>query len=100
MIGVDEVAHQAVAIAIEVDADELAGAIEDRAAGVAADGVRRRHEVERRLSRELAFGIEPAFRQIEWLMVLLLLGPRVHLAERRRVTELDAVDLVALHGAE
>ena len=53
VIGVDEVAHQAMAIAIEVDADEFAGAIEHRAAGVAADRVRGGDEVERRLGIEL-----------------------------------------------
>ena len=100
MIGVDEVAHQPVAIAVEVDAHEFSRAIEHRAAGVAADGVRGRDEVERRRQIEFVLAIEPTFRQVERLMILLLLGPIVHLAKRRRVAELDAVHVVAPHGAE
>src|SRR5947199_57549 len=74
-VGVDEVAHQAVAVAVEVEADQLAGPVQHRAARVAADRVGRRHEVERCLQIELVLTIEPALRQHERLAVALPLGP-------------------------
>ena len=41
-VGVDEIADEAVAIAIEVDAHQFAGAVQNWRAAVAADGVRSR----------------------------------------------------------
>src|SRR5262249_36190948 len=99
-IGVDEVAHQAVAVAVEVDSDELPLSIEDGAAGVPADGVRCRDEVERRVEIELVLAVEPALGQIERRVKILLPGPGEHSPEGRGIGELDAIDFVALHGAE
>src|SRR5688572_26535275 len=63
LLGVDEVAHQAVPIAVEVEADQLAGAVENRAAGIAADGVGGRDEVKRSFEIDLVLALAPAFRQ-------------------------------------
>ncbi len=75
LVGVDEVAHQAVPVAVEVDADQLAGPVEDRTAGVAADGVGGRDEVERRPSVELVPCLRASVRQDERVAVALLIGP-------------------------
>src|SRR5262245_43314063 len=92
VVGVDEVAYESMAVAIEVDADELARAVEHGTTGVAADRVRGRDEIERRLGPELVLHVEPAFGQIERMLIFLLLGASVHLIECRGVAELDAVD--------
>ena len=45
VFGVEEIGVQGLDVAIEDDADELARAVDHRAAGVAADDIRRAHEV-------------------------------------------------------
>jgi hypothetical protein len=68
VVGVDEVADEAVAIAVEVDAHEFAGAVQDGRAGIAADGVRRRDEVEGRSEVELVLAGKPARGEVERLL--------------------------------
>ena len=65
LVAVDEIPHQSVTIAIEVDADQLAGPAQDRTAGVAADGVGRRYEVEWSCEVKSVSTIHPARRQLQ-----------------------------------
>src|SRR5258707_9380997 len=100
LVGVDEVAYQAVPVAVEVDADQFTGAIEDRAAGVAADGVGRRDEVKRRRRIQFILGFTPALGQYERLAVPLLLGALKGTAEGRGVRQVAAVDAITLDHAK
>src|SRR5437764_1366316 len=74
--------------------------VRHRAARVAADDVRRAHEVERRLQVEFVLPLHPALGQVERRLVIVLLRPLVEPLERRLVGDLLAVLLVALDGAE
>ena len=66
LVAVDEVAHQSMPVAIEIDADELAGLVEDRTAGIAADGVGGGYEIEGGACIQLSL-FAATFRQVEWI---------------------------------
>ena len=78
---VDEVQHQRLDVAVEDQADHLGVAVDHRAAGVAADDVGRADEVERRLQVELVLALDPARRQIERRLVVVLRRPLVQPGE-------------------
>src|SRR5262245_50607917 len=72
-IGVDKVTDQAVTVAVEVDADELALLVDDRAATIATDGVGGADEVERGVKVKLALAVHPALREIKRRCTLVFL---------------------------
>ncbi len=93
------VADEGLDVAVEDDADELAGAVDHGAAGVAADDVGRAHEVKRHGEIEGGFLLDPARREIEGRLVVLLGGAGVEAGEIRRGGNLLAVLDVAFHRA-
>lgn len=62
-VGVNEVEHQRLNVAVEDQPDDFACAVDDRAAGVTADDVGRADKVKRRGQVELVLGFERAFGQ-------------------------------------
>jgi len=55
--------RQGLHIPVEINHDDLARLVHERASGVSADGVRGRYEVHRSIEMEFAFGSHPALRQ-------------------------------------
>ena len=76
-----EVEHERLDIAVEDNADHLGVLVDHRAAGVSADDVRGRNEVERRPHVEPALALVPARRQVERRLVLVLLRALVEPSE-------------------
>ena len=64
-VGVDKIAHQPMAVAVEIDPHQFTGAIENRAARIAANGVGSGGEVEGGLQIQVRFPIDPALGQFE-----------------------------------
>ena len=58
---VKEISRQGLHVPIEINTYNLAPLIDERAAGVSADGIRSGHEVERSIKIEFRFGSHPAF---------------------------------------
>ena len=81
---VGEVEHQRLDVAVEDQADDLVVAVDDRAAGVAADDVGRQTKLNG-VSRfsVLLLGLEPARRQVERRLVAVRLGVLEGAADRR-----------------
>src|SRR5439155_25459034 len=100
LIGVSEIEHQRLEVAVKDQADDLGFLVDDRATRIAADDVRRANEIERRLQVELAFALDPALRQVERLLVVVLGGPLIEAGEHRLEGDWLAVLLEALDGAE
>src|SRR5262245_21448088 len=98
--GVDEVAHQPMTVAIEVEPDQLARPVQHRTARVTANRVGGRDKVKRCFQIEFILTIEPALRQHERLAVSLALGPLEGAAKRRREWQVLAIDAIAPHHAE
>src|SRR5437773_3133794 len=87
-------------IAVEDDADEFAGAVYHRAAGVAADDVSGADEVKRRFQIEARLALLPQRRQVERRLVLHFLRAFVKRTERRKRGHGFVVLLVAFYDAK
>src|SRR5262249_29761719 len=100
LVRVNKIAHQPMPVAVEVEAHQLAGAIEYRAAGIAADGVGRGDEAHR--CRQLQFGLilAPTLRKLERLTVPLLFRALEGTRKGRKERQPLALDFVAPNRAE
>ena len=83
LVGVDEIEHERLDVAVEDDAHHLARSVDDRAARVAADDVGRADEIERRVGVELVLVLQPALGQLERLLAAVLFGVLEGAADRR-----------------
>src|SRR5690606_3839629 len=83
-------------VAVEREPDEPALRVDERAAGIAADGVVARDVVEARIRIELVAGIEPYLRELERLFAgRALVEPR----QGREGLDVPTFFLPSLHGA-
>ena len=74
---------QLLQIAVEIQPDNLRVAIDDRAAGVPADDVRRVHTIEGRGQVQLVFALDPARWQVKRRLVVVLRRSPVETVEGR-----------------
>src|SRR4051794_36201686 len=95
-LSINEVEHQRLDVAVKDQTDDLGVLIDDGAARVAADDVGGADEIERRLQIELALTLDPALRQVERLLVMVLRGPLVQTGDGGLEGDLLAVFLEAL----
>jgi hypothetical protein len=61
-IGIDKVAYQSIAVAIEVDTNQFASTVEYRRAGVASNSICGGHEIQRCVRVEVLAMLEPTGR--------------------------------------
>ena len=80
-VGVDKVADQAEAVAVEVDADHFAFGVDHWAAGVASDGVGGGDEVEALGQIELGAILQPGFGQLVGRLIFGSLRAGEHVLE-------------------
>ena len=86
-------------IAVEDQADQLGVLIDRGRAGIAADDVVGRDEIERRARIDCRLFLHPAWRQVVWELILEVRRPIVQTAERRERRNSFTILQVALHGA-
>ena len=71
LVGVHEVEHERLDVAVENQADDFRIPIDDGASRIAADDVGRADEVERRVEVDLVLSLDPAGRQVEGSAVVM-----------------------------
>ena len=98
-VRVNEIANEAVAVAVEVDADQFAGPVEHGAAAVAADRVGSADEIERRFQIQFRLRIEPAFREFERFAIPERFGSCERSANRRMKWQIGAADAIPTRAA-
>src|SRR5207253_8566330 len=92
--------RQRLQIAVEDDADELAGAVDHRTSGIAADDVGGADEVEGRAALDGCFFCSPRLRQLERRLVVVLRSSLKRPIHRRGPRNLFSVLDIALHSSE
>ena len=97
LLAVHEAPHQALDVAVEDDAHELALAVDDGRPGVSADDVVGRDEVHRRREIERGSFIQIPGRQAEWWLEVERLGALVKPEQRRLVRGNRAVHPIPFH---
>src|SRR5947208_2174733 len=100
LFSVNEIEHQRLNVTVEDQTDNFTITIDDRAAGVATDDVGRADEVIGRLEIELALTLDPARRQIERRLIVVLGGTLVEAGKRGLEGDMFAGLFVAFDDPE